>query len=133
MEGQGSFCHPGSTATLPLMRGSQPTALLLVHRAGQETIRNHPQIPLPPLTELIATVEAMAALARPHQPSPGDGPDTPQRPPKVRAIALNTGHLGAAAAAEAIAAAAALTGLPCHDPVRAGGRGLLDALLEQAG
>ena len=133
VEGQGSFCHPGSTATLPLLRGSQPTELLLVHRAGQETIRNHPQIPLPPLTELIATVEAMAALARPHQPSPGDAPDTPQGPPKVRAIALNTGHLAAAAAAEAIATAAALTGLPCHDPVRAGGSGLLDALLEQAG
>ena len=33
VEGQGSFCHPGSTATLPLLRGSQPTALLLVHRA----------------------------------------------------------------------------------------------------
>ena len=33
VEGQGSLCHPGSTATLPLMRGSQPTDLLLVHRA----------------------------------------------------------------------------------------------------
>jgi uncharacterized NAD-dependent epimerase/dehydratase family protein len=39
VEGQGSLCHPGSTATLPLMRGSQPTALLMVHRAGQSTDR----------------------------------------------------------------------------------------------
>ncbi|MEI6031959.1 MAG: DUF1611 domain-containing protein [Synechococcaceae cyanobacterium ELA739] len=122
VEGQGSFCHPGSTASLPLLRGSQPTALVLVHRAGQETIRNHPQIPLPPLAELIATLEAMAALARPHAAASGD-------PPRVGAIALNTGHLGAAEAAAAIADTEALTGLPCHDPVRAGGRGLLDALL----
>ncbi len=35
IEGQGSLLHPGSTATLPLIRGSQPTGLMLVHRAGQ--------------------------------------------------------------------------------------------------
>ncbi len=131
VEGQGSFCHPGSTATLPLLRGSQPTALLLVHRAGQETIRNHPHIPLPPLTELIATIEAMAALARPHGATSGGRLGAPQGPPKVGAIALNTGHLGAEAAAEAIAATTALTDLPCQDPVRNGGDGLLEALLEQ--
>ena len=125
VEGQGSFCHPGSTATLPLLRGSQPTALLLVHRAGQETIRNHPQIPLPPLEQLIATLEAVAALARPFAADPG----ARSEPPRVRAIALNTGDLGAAEAADAIAATAALSGLPCHDPVRDGGGDLLDALL----
>ncbi|MFZ0407016.1 MAG: DUF1611 domain-containing protein [Cyanobium sp.] len=125
VEGQGSLCHPGSTATLPLLRGSQPTALLLVHRAGQKTIRNHPDIPLPALGDLITTIEAMAALARPHSAGPGVRPG----PPQVRAIALNTGDLEPAAAAEAIAATAALTGLPCHDPVRAGGGELLEALL----
>ena len=125
VEGQGSFCHPGSTATLPLLRGSQPTALLLVHRAGQETIRNHPQIPLPPLEQLIATLEAVAALARPLAADPG----ARSEPPRVRAIALNTGDLGAAEAADAIAATAARTGLACHDPVRDGGGDLLDALL----
>ena len=62
VEGQGSLCHPGSTATLPLLRGSQPTDLLLVHRAGQTTIRNQPQIPLPPIPQLIAALEAMATL-----------------------------------------------------------------------
>ena len=29
----GSLLHPGSTATLPLMRGSCPTHLILCHRA----------------------------------------------------------------------------------------------------
>jgi uncharacterized NAD-dependent epimerase/dehydratase family protein len=117
VEGQGSLAHPGSTAPLPLLRGSQPTDLLLVHRAGQRHIKGLPALPLPPLPELIAAVEALAALGRP------DG----QRP-RVRAVALNTAHLDGAAAAGAMAAVAAATGLVCSDPVRSGGDSLLDAL-----
>jgi len=120
VEGQGSFCHPGSTATLPLLRGSQPTDLLLVHRAGQTAIRNQPHIPVPPLPQLIATLEAMAALARPF--------DAPSPPARVVAIALNTAHLDGAAAAAAREDISALTGLPCHDPVREGARDLLATL-----
>ncbi|MEB3333742.1 MAG: DUF1611 domain-containing protein, partial [Cyanobacteriota bacterium] len=86
VEGQGSLCHPGSTATLPLIRGSQPSHLLLVHRAGQRAIRNVSHIPLPPLPEVIAAVEALAALGRPQGAPP---------PPRVGAIALNTAHLDA--------------------------------------
>ena len=120
VEGQGSFCHPGSSASLPLLRGSQPTDLLLVHRAGQECIRNLPDIPLPPLPQLIATCEALAALALPCG----------AQPPKVRAVALNTALLNDQQAAAAVAATAALTKLPCADPVRGGAGALLDALLE---
>ncbi|MFM7265562.1 MAG: DUF1611 domain-containing protein, partial [Cyanobium sp.] len=119
VEGQGSFCHPGSTATLPLLRGSQPTDLLLVHRAGQTAIRHHPHIPLPPLPALIGTIEAVAALGRPQGLAAA----------RVRAIALNTGHLQAGAAMEAMAATAAETGLPCFDPVRDGAEPLWAALL----
>ena len=119
VEGQGSFCHPGSTATLPLLRGSQPSALVLVHRAGQTTIRNQPHIPLPPLPQLISALEAMAALARPAAAAPA----------RVVAIALNTGHLSSEEAARAVAATAESTGLPCLDPVRSGGAGLLAAVL----
>lgn len=36
VEGQGSLLHPGSTATLPLMRGSACTAMILCHRAGTD-------------------------------------------------------------------------------------------------
>ena len=118
VEGQGSLCHPGSSASLPLIRGSQPTELLLVHRAGQRHPKGLPEIPLPPLPELIASAEAIAALARP------DG-----RRPRVRAVALNTAHLSATEAQAAIASSTALTGLPCSDPVRAGAADLLDALL----
>ncbi len=120
VEGQGSLCHPGSSATLPLIRGSQPTGLLLVHRAGQRTIQRLESIPLPPLDQLITALEALAALARPAEPF--------LPPPRVEAIALNTAHLDGPAAAAALAATAAETGLPCCDPVRQGGEGLLEAL-----
>ena len=124
VEGQGSLCHPGSTATLPLIRGSQPTDLLLVHRAGQTHTKGLPELVLPPLGELIQALEALAALAR---PSTATAPS-----PKVRAVALNTAHLSEDAALAALAATADATGLPCADMVRAGPSGadqLLAALL----
>ncbi len=123
VEGQGSLAHPGSTATLPLIRGSQPTDLLLVHRAGQHHLKGLPELELPPLPELIAAVEALAALARPR------GLRVPA--PRVRAIALNTALLGAAEAKEAIATTAQLTGLTCADPVRSGASTILKALMNQ--
>jgi len=126
VEGQGSLCHPGSTATLPLLRGSQPTDLVLVHRAGARTVRHHPGIPLPPLDELIALTESLARLARP------EGAALPQ----VRAISLNTAHLSAEEAERALHETAAATGLPCDDPVRSGGERLLEAIvgpIDQAG
>lgn len=118
VEGQGSLAHPGSTATLPLIRGSQPTDLLLVHRAGQGHIKGLPDLPIPPLPELISAVEALAALGRP------DG-----LRPRVRAVALNCGHLDDTAAERAVAAAALETRLPCADLVRSGGEGILRHLL----
>lgn len=118
VEGQGSLAHPGSTATLPLVRGSQPTDLLLVHRAGQSHIKGLPELPIPPLAELISAVEALAGLGRP------DG-----MRPRVRAVALNCGHLDDAAAGRAVAATALETHLPCADPVRSGGEELLRHLL----
>jgi uncharacterized NAD-dependent epimerase/dehydratase family protein len=121
VEGQGSLAHPGSTATLPLLRGSQPTDLLLVHRAGQLQVRTRPgaaAVAVPPLPELIAANEALAALGRP------DG----QRP-RVQAIALNTALLEPEAAQREAARLADLTGLPVCDPVRQGADPLLDALL----
>ncbi len=122
VEGQGSLAHPGSTATLPLMRGSQPTDLLLVHRAGQSHVRTRPgaaAVAIPPLPELIAACEALAALGRP------DG-----LRPRVRAISLNTALLDGGEAAREAEQIAAITGLPVIDPVRQGGDQLLQALLE---
>ena len=120
VEGQGSLCHPGSTATLPLLRGSQPTDLLLVHRADQTSIERLPQIPLPTLQELVSLSEALAALGRPG--AAGD-------PPKVRAVALNTARLGAQEARSAVDSVSDQLGLPCSDPIRWGGERLLEAVL----
>jgi uncharacterized NAD-dependent epimerase/dehydratase family protein len=108
VEGQGSLCHPGSSATLPLIRGSQPTALLLVHRAGQNHVNKHPQVSLPPLAELISVLEGLAALGRP----------TGTAPPLVKAVALNTAGLAQSRAEQACAAISEELGLPCADPVR---------------
>ena len=94
-------------------------SLLLVHRAGQRSIRNHPEIALPPLPELIAVVEALARLARPQGLSPA----------RVKAIALNTALLDELEAAAAIEQTAEETGCCCADPVRGGADRLLEALL----
>ncbi len=116
IEGQGSLLHPGSTATLPLLRGSQATDLILVHRAGQQHIKNHPQVLIPPLPEAIALYETVARAG-------GAFPAA-----RVRAVALNTQGLTLAAAQAAIAQAAADTGLCCTDALRLGPEPLLAAL-----
>lgn len=118
IEGQGSLHNPASTATLPLMRGSQPTHLILVHRAGQTQIRRYEDVPIPPLREVIRVYETVAAAGGSFVPA------------KVAAIALNTAHLDAERAQVAIEQAGVETGLPCTDVVRFGADGLVDAILK---
>jgi len=116
VEGQGSLFHPGSTAVLPLLRGSQPTDLILVHRAGQTQIRNFPEIKIPPLSEIVTLYEMLAS---------GVGAFGDIR---VGGIALNTFHLEEENAIAAIAAVAEETGLPCNDVIRFGADNLLSPL-----
>ena len=118
VEGQGSLVHPGSTATLPLIRGTQPTHLILVHRAGQTQIRRFEQVTIPPLAKVIELYETVAAAGGAYAPA------------KVVGIALNTGHLTAVESERAIAQTQAETGLPCADVVRQGGATLLQAILQ---
>ena len=120
VEGQGSLCHPGSTATLPLLRGSQPTAMMMVHRALQTTIERLPAVPLPPLEELIELCESLAAIGRPGGGSPA---------PRVRALALNTARLDEPAAAQIVEEFSDRMGLVCRDPIRHGADELLQALM----
>ncbi|MBE9125359.1 MULTISPECIES: DUF1611 domain-containing protein [unclassified Coleofasciculus] len=117
VEGQGSLLHPGSTATLPLIRGTQPTGLVLIHRAGQKHIRNYDYVPIPPLPDVIRLYEMVA--------SAGGAFASVQ----VVAIALNTGHLDDGAARQAIEQVKAETGLPCTDAVRFGADLLVDAVM----
>jgi uncharacterized NAD-dependent epimerase/dehydratase family protein len=118
IEGQGSLLHPGSTATLPLIRGSQPTHLVLVHQAGQTHNRNNPHVPIPPLPEVIRMYEIVASAGGAFAKVP------------VVGIALNTRYLDESGARSAIAQTIAETGLPCTDPVRFGGGVLLDAVMQ---
>ena len=117
VEGQGSLFHPGSTATLPLIRGTQPTHLVLVHRAGQHSIYRYPHIDIPPLPEVVRLYETVARAGGALYPS------------KVAAIALNTARYDEERARDAIAAVEAETGLPCTDVVRFGAARILDAIV----
>jgi uncharacterized NAD-dependent epimerase/dehydratase family protein len=117
IEGQGSLLHPGSTATLPLIRGSQPTHLILVHQFGQTHNRNNPYALIPPLPEVIQMYEIVASGAGAF------GKVT------VAGVALNTRSLDENTAKEAIAQVTSETGLPCTDPVRFDAGVLLDAVM----
>ena len=118
VEGQGSLGHPGSTATLPLLRGSMPTHFVLCHRAGQTSLTTLPHVPIAPLGDLIRLYEDLATVS-------GLFP----RPTTV-GVALNTAHIESDA--EATRACRELEhelGLPCVDPVRHGSQILVDRLL----
>ena len=106
IEGQGSLLHPRSTATLPLLRGSCPSHLILCHRAGMETLDRLPNIKVPPLRELIDLYESLASAC-------GAFP----RPTTV-GIALKTNHLSDEEAKREIGNIEDETGLPVTDVVR---------------
>jgi len=119
IEGQGSLLHPGSTATLPLMRGSCANALILCHRAGMEKLdtSGDADITIPPLREVIALNEAVAGAAGALPPA------------RVVGVALNTRELTEAEAGEAIRRTSEETGLPVTDTVRFGAGPLAEAVL----
>jgi uncharacterized NAD-dependent epimerase/dehydratase family protein len=116
VEGQGALVHPlYSGVTMGLVHGSAPHAFVLCHKEGTTEIEGCPGHPIPPLPELVRLHEEMALR---------------RRPAKVVCIALNTGDLETDdEARSAIERVAAETGLPTDDPVRFGGRFLLDAIL----
>ena len=120
VEGQGALSHPGSTATLPLLRGSQPTSLLMVHRARQTQIHRLPDIDLPPLEELIQLCEGLAAIGRPRGSRPA---------PLVKAVALNTAGLSDSESLREISDLSQKLSLPCCDPIRHGAEILLQGLM----
>lgn len=118
VEGQGSLCHPGSTANLPLLRGSMPTHLILCHRAGQTTLTTLPDVTIPPLGDFVRLYEALAAAC-----------GTFIRPTTV-GVALNTAHIQSDDdALEACRQLELELGLPTVDPVRHGAGRLVDALM----
>jgi len=117
VEGQGSMLNPSSTATLPLMRGTQPTHLIVVAKANLDHLQALPHIKLPPLKDVVTFYEQVSAAG-------GTFPRVP-----VVGIALNTWGLDETAARAAVAKAARDTGLPATDAVRFGTKDLLDAIV----
>lgn len=117
IEGQGSLLHPGSTATLPLMRGSCCNGMILCHRAGMKSLDTLHEVVVPPLHNVIALNESMARAA-------GALTDS-----KVRGIALNTAELSETEAQQAIRDIESETDLPVTDPIRYGADVLAQAIL----
>ncbi|GGG45687.1 hypothetical protein GCM10011414_14080 [Croceivirga lutea] len=119
IEGQGSLAHPGSTATLPLLRGAQPTHLILCHKAAHSHLR-YPvsHVAIPPLDEFIKLNEAMASVCGSLQSA------------KTIGIALNTIGLSAIEAEIKIEEVASLTNLPTTDVVRVSTEKLVKAVLD---
>ncbi|MFP4177067.1 MAG: DUF1611 domain-containing protein [Candidatus Brocadiia bacterium] len=117
LEGQGSLLHPGSSATLPLIRGMQPTHLVLVHRPDRSHLHGFPDLKIPPLSRVGELYETVAAAAGVLYPA------------EVAAISLNTSAMGESEARAAIESAARETDLPCTDPIRYGADALVEAIL----
>ena len=108
IEGQGSLLHPGSTATLPLMRGSCPTHMVLCHRADKKTLRNPESISIPNLKDFIALNESLASACGTYGK------------PKVVGLALNTSKLSETEALHYISQWERELNLPVTDVIRFG-------------
>jgi uncharacterized NAD-dependent epimerase/dehydratase family protein len=119
IEGQGSLLHPGSTATLPLMRGSCATHLILCHRADMKTLRKPTHVQIPPLKDFIKLNEELTSVC---------GSLTSA---KCVGIALNTFKLSTAVAADMVIRLETETGLPVTDVIRFGSEKLVQAILDQ--
>jgi|TARA_E500000178_G_scaffold89661_1_gene88587 uncharacterized NAD-dependent epimerase/dehydratase family protein len=117
IEGQGSILHPGSSATLPLMRGSCPTHMILCHIARNDSLRSIKEIKIPDLQKFIKLNEDLASVIGTYSK------------PKVIGVALNTTMMTDKVAKEFIKKTERDTGLPSTDIVRYGGDKIFSQLL----
>ena len=108
VEGQGSLLHPGSSATLPLMRGSCPTHLVLCIRADKMALRSPENIAIPDLNKFIALNEALTTVVGTYPMA------------RVIGICANTSMLSEVEAKTYIKTIAEKTGVETTDPVRFG-------------
>jgi uncharacterized NAD-dependent epimerase/dehydratase family protein len=123
IEGQGSLLHPGSSATLALMRGSCANRFILCHRAGMtsiETADGKRRVQVPPLDEFIQLNEQLASVCGSLSSA------------KTVGLALNTSHLSDSDARKEIAKLEDELSLPVQDMVRYGAEKLGTALLASA-
>ncbi|MEM8611943.1 MAG: DUF1611 domain-containing protein [Cyanobacteria bacterium P01_H01_bin.105] len=116
IEGQGSLLNPASTATLPLLRGAQPTHLILAHKIYLEHIQHFPDFTIPPIQKVINLYQTVATAGGTYSA------------PKVAGIALNTFGVDESEAKKTISTLTKDTGLPCTDVVRFGPTPILEAI-----
>ena len=117
IEGQGSLLNPASTATLPLLRGSQPTHLVLVHKINLERIQHFPEFSIPPIQEVLNLYKTVATAGGTFSS------------PTIAGIALNTFGVAQEKAIDAATSLSNITGLPCTDVVRFNPAPILTRLL----
>ncbi len=117
IEGQGSILHPGSSATLPLMRGSCPTHMILCHIARNDSLRSVENIKIPDINKFIKLNEELAAVDGTYPKS------------KVIGIALNTSLMTKASALNYIYSLEEKTNLPVTDVIRFGGDKIFKKLI----
>ena len=117
IEGQGSLLNPGSTATLPLMRGSCPNNMILCHRFGLERVESETEVNIPPLKEVIHLNESLVSSLGLFSSA------------KVMGIALDTRKLDAKMAKSELQRIEDELSLPATDPVRFGSKKLADAII----
>ncbi len=117
VEGQGSLLHPGSSATLSLMRGSCANKLIMCHRANMTQLRKPAHVQIPSLKEFIKLNEDLASVC---------GSLTTA---KTIGVALNTSKLREADAKDVIKQTEDETGLPVEDVYRFGAEKLGKELL----
>jgi uncharacterized NAD-dependent epimerase/dehydratase family protein len=67
IEGQGSLLHPGySGVTLSLLHGSNPTAMILCHKAGIEEIQGGYNVKIPEMKKLIEIYQNAISWIQPN-------------------------------------------------------------------
>ena len=117
VEGQGSILHPGSTATLSLMRGTCPTHMILCHIARNDSLISLNKIKIPDLKKFIELNESLSSVL-------GTYPKA-----KVVGVALNTSLMSEKKAKEIINTVENETGIPATDVVRYGGGKIFSSLI----
>ena len=118
VEGQGSILHPGSAATLPLMRGTCPTHMILCHLAHNNKLRSPEWVKVPNLLSFIKLNEELANVLGTYANS------------KVVGVSLNTSRLNDNEAKNYISKVEKETGLPAADVIRFGGEKIFEKIIE---
>src|SRR5690606_31311383 len=94
----GALSHPAYLTSAYILRGSRPSAVIVQHAPGRETLGDFPMIPMPTVASEIALIETFA--------------DT-----KVIGVTINHEHMSDDQVGEVIVDYELALGLPTTDPL----------------